>query len=162
MDHGFFPYGNKSREFLFKRTLFLSNYLFNQNCDYVILACNTLSVIVLPFLKQFYQNKIIGIFDIIKKSITDSSLLIGSNQLINELKGKECKFKMIATQDLIEKIEDGKIEKEDIKNFESTISPSINRLVLGCSHFLAIEDLFSKKYELISQRNYIKSINDLI
>ena len=45
MDKAYFPYGNKSIEFLLKRSLYLCEYLIKNNVSEIILACNTLSLI---------------------------------------------------------------------------------------------------------------------
>ena len=54
MDKAYFPYGERSKEFLLKRALYLCSYLRDKNVDKIIFACNTLSLIVLPFIKLFF------------------------------------------------------------------------------------------------------------
>ena len=53
-DNEYFPYGTKSKTFLILRTIYLCEYLF-EFCDKILLACNTLSIVALPFLKTKYK-----------------------------------------------------------------------------------------------------------
>ena len=84
MDCAFFPYGLKSKEFLIKRCIYLIEYL-DKKCEKIIIACNTLSLLVLPLISSFFP-KVEGVFDVFRKDITDNSVIIGTKLTIELVK----------------------------------------------------------------------------
>ena len=138
MDCAFFPYGLKSKEFLIKRCLYLIYYL-EQKCDKVIIACNTLSLLVLPLIKD-YHTKVIGVFDDLKPYINRSSVIIGSKTTI-DLLSLEYNNKLIDGTILINAIQHNDDYNQIISNINSSILGYSN-IILACTHFLKLEDVF--------------------
>ncbi len=145
MDECFFPYGNKTKEFLCKRAFFLVNYLINLKVDKIILACNTLSLQALAFLNQAVEFEIIGIFDFIKDELNSRSLVLGSQatyHLVNKL------YPGVPTFDASELI-NAIQRKEDYKTIldsYQSLFKKYDRLILACTHFLYIaEEEFKKE-----------------
>lgn len=134
MDQGYFPYGNKTKEFLLKRAYFLTDYLIRQGADIIVIACNTLSIYAYPFLKNCFTVPILGVFDYFNPYLTSEYTLIGSNTTINYAKENF----LVQTYDGTDLIE--AIEKK--KNLEPYLSPLRNlttkALLLGCTHFLVL------------------------
>jgi len=137
MDKAFFPYGKKSKEFLLKRALYLSKYL-SVKVDKIILACNTLSLIVLPFLRLYYKN-VSGVFEEFLPYINSNTAILGSKQTIRILKGIYPNNNLIDGTSLISKIENKKDYKEDIAKINKRIESNSN-LILACTHFLILDD----------------------
>ncbi|MBQ9124057.1 MAG: hypothetical protein IJY14_00025 [Acholeplasmatales bacterium] len=138
MDKGYFPYGNKSIEFLLKRTLFLCDYLNKRGVVRIILACNTLSLITLPFIKLFYKN-VTGVFDYFIPFITDKSAIMGSNNTIKILKEIYPNNNLIDGSILIEHIENNKNYNILIKELNNNIKYNSN-LILACTHFIELNE----------------------
>lgn len=137
MDKAYFPYGDKSIEFLLKRTLYLSYYLYNK-VDKIILACNTISLIALPFLRLFFDN-ISGVFNEFIPYINNNSAIIGSNRTITYLKNKYPNNVLLDGSNLIYKLENNMIYSKDIQEINQMIKGCSN-IILACTHFLRLND----------------------
>ena len=138
MDKCFFPYGTKSKDFLIKRTIYLVRYLTLKKVDRIILACNTLSLLVLDEVKKYFKTEIIGVFELFDFSKYKGGLLIGTINTISILKNRNLDLDFIEEPYLIEAIEtDRNIdaileEKKDIYN-------KYPYVLLGCTHFINIK-----------------------
>lgn len=134
LDQGFFPYGNKTKEFLLKRSFFLANFLIEQGAELIILACNTLSIIAYSFLKNSLCVPVLGVFNYLVPYLTPNHTLIGSKTTISYAK-KNYPVEVMDGTDFIEAIEKG-------KNIESFLEQlrllDTQLLLLGCTHFLVI------------------------
>lgn len=135
MDKSFFPYGDKSIEFLLKRSFYLCLIL-DKKVDKIILACNTLSLIALPFLKQFFSN-IRGVFYEFIPYIHKRSVILGSSRTITLLKDTY-PYCMDGTR-LISLIEKKEETKEEIHRLNSMIS-SFDNIILACTHFIGLKE----------------------
>lgn len=138
MDCAFFPYGLKSKEFLIKRCLYLIEYL-NKKCDKVIIACNTLSLLVLPLIKGFFTN-VYGVFDVFINEINEKSVIIGSKMTI-ELLSIDYNNLLIDGSELINAIQ----KNLDCENILLDINKKINgydNIILACTHFIKLDDVF--------------------
>ncbi len=143
MDKAYFPYGNKSIEFLIKRSLYLCDYLIKNNVDEIILACNTLSLIALPFLKLFFSN-IRGVFEEFLPYINDKSLIICSQASLNILKERYSNT-IINGNKLIYRIENNKDYTSLLKIIDN-LSKNYSNIIFACTHFIEIKYPFKVKY----------------
>lgn len=141
MDQAFFPYGKKAKYFLLCRSLYLCEYLF-QFCDEILLACNTLSIIVLPFLKLKYKNKVKGILEHLLPYSGLDTVFIGSSNTVNFLNVGYYRYPCLACDDLIYAVEKKGNVSAEIKKIERVI-PAKTKILLGCTHFLGIKDMFT-------------------
>jgi len=156
MDISYFPYGNKSKEFLCKRCLYLCDYLINKGVDIIILGCNTLSIYALDFVRNILNIKIFGVFEYIKEYLNTPNIFIfrifGVFEYIKEYLTKDNLF--IGTKKTIEYVKnnydvnviDGSRWIEDIQynkginNMINYLSKTkYNNIILGCTHFLMYE-----------------------
>lgn len=137
MDKAYFPYGTKSKEFLLKRTLYLCLYLQNK-VDKIILACNTISLITLPFLRMFFSN-ITGVFNDFIPYINDDTAIIGSSNTVKILKGIYPHLLYIDGSKLISKIENN-IDYDDEIEYINNLIINNSNLILACTHFIKLED----------------------
>ena len=61
-DSKYFPYGDKSDEFIFRRATFLTRELLKQNCKLIVIACNSVTTNSINRLrKKFPQITFVGI-----------------------------------------------------------------------------------------------------
>lgn len=146
------PYGEKSKEEILRLSIKNTEYLMQQNCKIIIVACNTATTNAIDYLRSHYNVPIIGIEPAIKpaalqtktkkvgvlatKGTLSSSLFHNTSKLfaegitVFEQEGKG----------LVELIEAGKIDTEDMKSLLSTflkpmLEENIDCLVLGCTHY---------------------------
>ncbi len=151
MDSAFFPYGNKSVEFLIKRAFFLCLYLKKRGYDSIILACNTLSLIALPFLKQFFNN-INGVFQDFLPYLNKECLVIASNKTCQAIKQK---YKNVCIYDgskLIYLIENRLDFSNEITKINEC-SVGFKYIILACTHFLKLQP---KDFNIPIIKNSIK------
>ena len=139
MDRSFFPYGNKSKEFLLKRTIYLCNYLIKRGVDEIVLACNTLSLLVLDEIKPYFNVKISGVFELFDFDLYKNSLFIGTKNTINEMNRRNIKIDKLILNDLIDSIENDKNIDEIIKK-NKDIFDKYPYVLLGCTHFINIKN----------------------
>lgn len=154
MDRAFFPYGKKNYEFLFKRTVFLCKYLISLNVDEIIIACNTLSIMVLENVKKLFSIKISGVIELIDLNI-DNALFMGTTNTINALMAKYKNLDYYDGSELISLIENNKTKEiKEYINKNRKYFNSYEHVILGCTHFIKIKNMF-KNY--ISQdEEYMK------
>lgn len=139
LDQSFFPYGKKTKEFLLKRSYYLSKILIDQGVEMIILACNTVSIFAYPFLKYNLDIPILAIFDYFIPYLTPNHTLIGSTATITYAK-KHYPVHVVDGSNFIEAIEKNK----DITPYLSRLKDLDTKLLLlGCTHFLFLpKDLF--------------------
>ena len=154
LDKKHFPYGNKDLMFLKERVTTLVNDTKN---DVVIIACNTLSSIILYYKLTF--NKIV--IDIIKPTVNyikkigikELTILSTSNTKMIDIYRNhlDIKIQYIDVSDLILSLEN---------NLDISLEKYFNRLkinyknvLLGCTHLIKIKDDIRKilPYNIISQ-----------
>lgn len=138
MDKAFFPYGERSKEFLLKRSLYLCYVLKSQGAERIILACNTLSLIALPFLKLFF-TEVSGVFQDFLPYLTKNSAILGSKKTIALLKTQYPDNLLIDGSRLISKIEHRLDTSEEVAEINRRIKGREN-IILACTHFLGLSD----------------------
>ena len=138
MDKCFFPYGTKSKEFLIKRTIYLIRYLTLKKVDRVILACNTLSLLVLEEVKKYFKTEIVGVFELFDFNKYKGCLLIGTKNTISILKNRNLDIELIEESLLIDAIENDR-NVDDILEEKKDIYNKYPYVLLGCTHFINIK-----------------------
>lgn len=75
-DHAYAPYGKRNLESLYERGCFASEFLFNEGCPLVIVACNTSAATILRPLQQnwlaeqYPDKRVLGVFVPLIEKIT--------------------------------------------------------------------------------------------
>lgn len=136
MDKAYFPYGNKSKEFLIKRTIYLIDYLINKGVDIIILGCNTLSITVLDFIKDYYNINIYGVFEFLIKYFNKNNIFIGSKLSSSYVKNKY-NIDSLNVEDLIYLLEKN-MKYIDVLDKYNNIFKMYDNVILGCTHLLKI------------------------
>lgn len=158
------PYGNKSKEQIYKYTLKAVKYLFKHNCKLVIIACNTSSALTLRKIQQEFQQKqfpkrrVIGVIvptlEVADKHLTPlykggrggvigvigTTATIRSHKYKKELTKIDTKAKIleIPTPDLVPLIEKNSLQqaKNRLKLYlKPLLKQGIEALILGCTHY---------------------------
>jgi glutamate racemase len=145
------PYGEKSKEEIIHLSSKNTEFLLNQNCKLIVVACNTATTNAIKELRAKYDVPFIGIEPAIKPAALHSKtqkigILATKGTLNSELFYKNVEqFQDIQIIEqigfgLVELIENGQIDSlEMIKLLNDYLTPmiktNIDYLVLGCSHY---------------------------
>ena len=162
-DRANFPYGVKSRETLVGILDSVTDrFVPEYNPKLLALVCNTASVTGLDFLRKKYADlPIVGTVPAIKPAVTASRNrrvgVIGSERtvedpLIRELAdryGSDCEIMTIAAPELIEFVQlhyGSSTPRERLDTVKKYVdrfrSSGVDSIVLGCTHFLLLQDEF--------------------
>lgn len=145
------PYGKKTKEEIINLCYKNVDFLLEQKCKLIVVACNTATTNAIKELRAKYDIPFIGIEPAIKPAANLSEtqtigILATKGTLNSELFNRQVEsytnIKIIEQvgYGLVELIENGKIESEEMKNLlklylRPMIAANIDYLVLGCSHY---------------------------
>lgn len=147
------PYGNKTREEIYKLTSHMVKFLIKNKVKLIVLACNTITVSCLDRLrKDFPGLPIVGTVPVVKTvaertrnkkiGIFSTNATARSSYQKNLIKkfANDCQVLNIGTNKLVPLIEAGEMESWKLQTLlEKTLKPfieeGIDTLALGCSHF---------------------------
>ncbi len=175
------PYGKRSGETVYHLTKNAIEWLFQRDCQLILIACNTASVTALRRLQQTYlpqspyrDRRILGVVvptleEAIEKGHTKLGLIgtqytINSNVYADELRKINPEIEIIAkaTPLLVPLIENNGLKwikpilQESLQPLEEE---NIESLILGCTHYPMliplIKDILTKNIPLISQDEII-------
>lgn len=174
------PLGDKTKEEIFEFTMKGVKYLFEQDCQLVIIACNTSSADSARELQQtilvgkYADRKILGVIvptveEIIESSETNFALIgtkhtVESGKYAIELINREQVMRelvSIPTPELVPLIESGdyKAAVECAVKYIETKAGESEVVVLGCTHYTEIKSALRKHFvnskRIISQDEVI-------
>jgi glutamate racemase len=178
------PYGEKKRQEIYTHTLAGVEWLFDQGCKLVILACNTASAaalhqIQLGLPRKHPGKRVLGIIIPTSESVanrtkngqigilaTDATVSTRAFTLELLKINPELNISESSGGRLAQMIEHGIIEGDELENeIEARLAmllrsnPTIDTLVLGCTHYPLIEtrikNYLPKKIAVISQGDIV-------
>jgi glutamate racemase len=145
------PYGQKSKKEIVALSIKNTEFLLEQNCKIIVVACNTATTNAIKELRAKYSVPFIGIEPAIKPAATHSKtqtigILATQGTLNSELfhqtteRFQHTKIVEQIGHGLVQLIENGKINSPEMtKLLHSYLQPmietNIDYLVLGCSHY---------------------------
>lgn len=162
------PYGTRSQEIIYEFTKQAVDFLFENNCELVVFACNTASAEALHKIQQEYlpkkypNKKVLGVLIPLaeeafnktknkKIGIMATSGTVHSNAFVREINklNKEIKITQKACPLLVPIVECGEkdspateiIIKNYLKHFNKK---NIDTLILGCTHYGILENKIKK------------------
>ena len=156
------PYGNKSKDNIFKLSLKNCEKLINLNCKLIIVACNTATTNSINDLRSKISVPIIGIEPGLKPAVSytktkkigvlatkktlESKLFL---KTMSENKIDNLKIYEQVGLDLVEKIENGVTDSDEFaKILKIYLNPMIKNkidcLLLGCTHYNFLTDIIKK------------------
>lgn len=167
------PYGEKSQKQIYALTAKAVQFLFDQDCGLVIIACNTSSAQALrkiqqEYLPKYYKDrKVLGVIrptvELIrtgKVCVLATTGTVRALAYTRELKKLNPGLKVVevAAPELVPLLESNqlaKLNKAVAKYSQIVADHKVKNLILGCTHYAVIKDKFSKKLgrgiKLISQ-----------
>lgn len=145
------PYGQKSKDEIIELSIKNTEFLLDQNCKLIVVACNTATTNAIKELRDKFDVPFIGIEPAIKPAATNSQtqkigILATKGTLNSELFYKNVeKFQDITIieqigYNLVTLIENGEMNSPEMtKLLEEYLTPMIDQnidyLVLGCTHY---------------------------
>lgn len=163
-DTAHLPYGDKSKETITAYSLKITEFLLNNNCKAIVVACNTASANAIEEIEKLVDNKAIvvnvidpvvdyvsKIFSIKKIGIIGTKSTINSKTFEKKLNTirSDLKIASLATPLFVPMIEEGFIF-DDISNaiIRSYLSnedfKDIDALILACTHYPIIKNQIAK------------------
>ena len=162
-DHENFPYGPRKKEELTSILIkLMENYLGKIEPKIVVLACNTATIAALPSLREKFPHVLfVGTVPAVKPAAIACNNgkvgVLGTERTIEEihslnLADDQCEIYGIAAPELVDFIEkhfDNSCENEKQKITKKYINlfneANVDTLVLGCTHFLFLQEEFRKE-----------------
>ncbi len=145
------PYGQKSKDEIIELSFKNTEFLLDQNCKLIVVACNTATTNAIKELRDKFDVPFIGIEPAIKPAATNSQtqkigILATKGTLNSELFYKNVeKFQDITIieqigYNLVTLIENGEMNSPEMsdllqKYLTPMIEQNIDYLVLGCTHY---------------------------
>lgn len=164
------PYGDKTKEEVKEIVFNNIEFLINNKCNPIVIACNTATAVAIDDLREEYKDiTFIGIEPAIKmvydKNVTDEKVLLIATKLttetsrikdlINKYKPNNLEvFQAIGLAELIENKNIDKIKEYFDKNFIEY--KDYKYIILGCTHYSLIKDIFKDYFKnaIIIDGNY--------
>jgi glutamate racemase len=183
------PYGNRSQETIYEFTQQAVDFLFKQDCQLIIIACNTASSEALRKIQQewlpqnYPDRRVLGVIrPVVEKAAKVSSKKIGvigtkgtisSNAYVKEIAKLNPKFEVIqqATPLLVPLIEEdwlkSDVTKKVLRKYLKKLKDAkIDTLILGCTHypvlFKQIQGIMGKIKVLHSGEIEVDSLTDYL
>ncbi|USD24092.1 glutamate racemase [Flagellimonas marinaquae] len=146
------PYGEKSKEEILRLSIKNTEYLVQSGCKIIIVACNTATTNAIDHLRSHYSVPFIGIEPAIKPAaLQTKTKKVGvlatkgtlSSRLFHNTSKLFAEGITVFEQEgkgLVELIEAGKIDTEEMRNLlsmllEPMLEENMDCLVLGCTHY---------------------------
>lgn len=156
------PYGEKSDAELFEISSNIVDYLINNDCKIIVIACNTATTRCIKYLRDKYKNMtFIGTEPAIKVAcdrafknilVMATPATIASertNILVNENKKEYEDIYLVSCEGLADAIETDNYKKQEeivCAIYEEYKDKEIDAIVLGCTHYPHIKPLINKYF----------------
>lgn len=155
------PYGTKELNEVRKLTLKAVNFLLNEGVKAIVVACNTATSAAIEDIRDKYKDTIIiGIEPALKPAIklnrngnviimaTPMTLREKKFKLLMEKYKKEASIISLPCAELVEFIEQGILEGEELEDylkekFNPYLRDDISSIVLGCTHYPFVKKALS-------------------
>jgi glutamate racemase len=160
-DLGYSPYGPKSKQVIAERSERIVQFLIEQDCKLIVVACNTATVTSIEALRAQFSIPIVGVEPGIKPAAmqslqgvigvlaTEQTLNSDSFQLLKSKYTTHVRIEQIACPDFVSIVE--KLEHEGdsaVLSAEKYIKPLLaagcDQIVLGCTHFSFLKPVITK------------------
>lgn len=156
-DQAYIPYGTRPTSEVQVRSEQITQFLIDQGCELIVIACNTATAAAINLLRQrFPQTPFVGMEPAIKPAVAQTKTgSIGVLATANTFKSQRyasllSRFAHEVTllQDpclgLVELIEDGDLESHKIDELLTTavapmLAQDVDVIILGCTHYPFVE-----------------------
>ena len=153
------PYGEKSDEELLELTSRIVDYLIDNDCRLIVIACNTATTSCMKKLREKYPNIIfVGTVPAIKVAYDNNyknTVILATpyttksrrvQELIHDYKRDNQNFYLVSGGDLASLIEDNDNKKinEVLEGILGKYRNRVDSVVLGCTHYSLIKEEINK------------------
>ena len=153
------PYGEKSDEELLELTSRIVDYLIDNDCRLIVIACNTATTSCMKKLREKYPNTIfVGTVPAIKVAYDNNyknTVILATpyttksrrvQELIHDYKRDNQNFYLVSGGDLASLIEanDNKKINEVLEGILGKYRNRVDSVVLGCTHYSLIKEEINK------------------
>jgi glutamate racemase len=160
-DLGFSPYGVKAPPIIKERSEYIVNFLINQGCKAVVVACNTATVNTISHLRSKFSIPIFGVEPGIKPAAlhsktgvigvlaTQQTLESGSFQQLKAIYSKMVTIETMACPEFVSLVENlnHNSEKATVvaeQYIRPLLSAGCDQIILGCTHFSFLVSTINK------------------
>lgn len=161
-DSRYCPYGEKTADFIKKRSVTIVEYLLSRGCKLIVVACNTASGAALPELRMLFpETPFVGVEPAVKQAALYTkkqkvgvlaTVLTLAGDRFSSLVEKFAGGLTVVTQPcpgLVEAVEAGKTEGAEVENLlKKYLAPllahDVDVIVLGCTHYPFLRPLIEK------------------
>jgi glutamate racemase len=157
-DQKYAPYGNRSEDFVSERSMRITQWLIEQGCSIVVVACNTATAIAIDTLRQEFHIPIVGVEPGVKPAAlhsvsqniailaTDNTLASDRYQALLEQFLPEVEIVSQGCTGLAAAIEQC---RDDIMVLlqdycQPLIEKRVDQVVLGCTHYPLVKEEVSR------------------
>ncbi|MGI5827397.1 MAG: glutamate racemase [Patescibacteria group bacterium] len=167
-DNARVPYGSRSPELIYSFTQKAVDYLFSQNCQLVVLACNTVTAVALPKIQKEYLPKhyptrrVLGVIQPTLEAVTSNGhkrigligtrATVASQGFIKKVKELSPDVEMFqnASPLLVPYIEEGNRNGQILdlildEYLKPLLKQRIDSLILGCTHYGLVAGKVAKR-----------------
>lgn len=151
-DSGYAPYGSKEPDYIRHRSKRIADFLLKQQIKVLVVACNTVTVHAVSFLRETLPIPVVGIEPAVKPAaqLTQSGVIgvlatqqtVNSHRLQHLIREHASHIKVItqACPGLVEHVEAGDFSSSDVlqllKHYTlPLLDAKVDTLVLGCTHY---------------------------
>lgn len=156
------PYGEKTPQEITELSFNAMEFLIQKGVKAIVIACNTATSAAAHALREYYKHMpIIGIEPALKPAIklheTGSVIVMATKATLTQEKfkklmdnyGEHREVISLPCPGLVEFIESGDLNGEDVKNFlREKLNPYMDReissIVLGCTHYPFVKDVIQE------------------
>ena len=156
------PYGEKTPQEITELSFNAMEFLIQKGVKAIVIACNTATSAAAHDLREYYKHMpIIGIEPALKPAIklheTGSVIVMATKATLTQEKfkklmdnyGEHREVISLPCPGLVEFIESGDLNGEDVKNFlREKLNPYMDReissIVLGCTHYPFVKDVIQE------------------
>ena len=155
------PYGSKSEDEIIKLSEKNTQFLLNESCKMIIVACNTATAAAIEYLRRTFSIPFVGMEPAVKPAAINSKTKnIGilategtfNGKLFNETSEKFTKGINVHLQvgyGLVESVEAGELQGEKLqsllyKYLNPMLENNVDNIVLGCTHFPFLKENIQK------------------
>ncbi len=155
------PYGEKTKEELLEYADKIFDFFIKKDAKAVVMACNTTSSVIYDTIKDKYNIKIYPLIQSVSRSIAGLPIkklgvfatpaTVNSNAYKKELQKYNPNIEVIqiACREWVRIVEENKINHPESitlvkKNFDDMMSHNPEKIILGCTHFPYLTDIFTK------------------
>ncbi len=151
-DSAWCPYGNKSSELIQHRVRAITEFLLEQGCEIIVVACNSATIHAVEYLRATYPIPFVGMEPAVKPAValtrtgvigilaTEASLAGDKFHTLLHTHGQGVRLITTPCPDFVETVEQGKLSGPSVEQSISKITRPLleqgaDTLVLGCTHY---------------------------